>query len=764
MKIGMALVLSGMLIMLFLLSACAKAQEPVEQTNNPSTVSPTPAPQPIFSWDPEFTPPQCRALGNAPLLDQALANIDLNRNTFGFGYADWFQEATRVYGYLDDEFVLPWLTDVRARPALLGCLEGKIAGALDYSLEQPHPVAGMIRHATELLGLPLDNKGPVDEQLLPKNFEEAIKGLCSSLGEKCGEAAGNLPADLAQSLTPLIAAIQTGIDARNEMEGDGDFSHSADWWQKYGGDLVLLNTSLQSPDLSNNSDRNYLVGGAGRLHLYHAAAKIAFAIEEIRWEKFTGRVGVNYSLETNAGWIIIRGASDDTYANDGKNILLLIDLGGNDTYLNGAGSNQSGANSVSIAIDLVGKDTYTYETYKTPYDDKRLLPVDEGGRYQGDGKYGHFTLSNRSRQGAARNGIAMLFDLGGQDDHYQSLRASQGYAHLGVGVLFDDGGNDTYLAEADSQGAAQFGIALLLDAGNGNDLYSSFTESQGFGYSGGVGIILDEGGDDKYLCESGDSKKGSIHLYYSPQLTGKGNSSFCQGTGMGRRGNDQSPYTFLSGGVGILRDIKGDDRYDAAVFAQGAAFWQAVGILSDGEGNDIYNGYWYIQGAVAHFAVGILADAGSGDDIFNKDGGPYYVKLGAGHDFGVGFFVNEQGNDQYYIDGSVIAGASNCNGIGLFVDNQGDDRYISSSDYGSGMGNVSQECIKTSPDAVSIGIMIDGGGKDIYEYPNSEFPLPGDGKTWGHARNGLPSERGAGLDAEGETGVHAESSNIKIKK
>ena len=38
----------------------------------------------------------------------------------------------------------------------------------------------------------------------------------------------------------------------------------------------------------------------------------------------------------------------------------------------------------------------------------------------------------------------MLFDLGTADDVYESLVASQGYSHLGVGVLFDEGSNDKY--------------------------------------------------------------------------------------------------------------------------------------------------------------------------------------------------------------------------------------------------------------------------------------------------------------------------------
>jgi len=346
----------------------------------------------------------------------------------------------------------------------------------------------------------------------------------------------------------------------------------------------------------------------------------------------------------------------------------------------------------------------------------------------------------------------MLFDLGNGNDSYASLRTSQGYAHLGVGILYDEGGSDSYVSEALSQGAAQFGIALLIDAGEGDDTFRSFSKSQGFGYVGGMGLLWNGGGNDVYQCNHGDPERGGIRLYYSPQLPNNGNSSFCQGAGFGRR--DDSSLTFLSGGLGILRDVHGDDTYEASVFGQGTGYWQGTGLLSDGGGSDSYDAYWYIQGGAAHYAIGILTDDGEGDDSFNSLRSPRAMGTGAGHDFSVGVLINEAGNDTYNF-ATLAAGASNCNGVGLFVDNSGDDTYNAASDHGSGMGNVSGECLDSRPTAISIGIMLDADGTDTYNYPESEFPLPEDGQTWGHRRNGLESEFGSGIDADGgETGIH----------
>lgn len=745
-------------ILLLLIVGCASETKSPLKTGTPSATPTswsapvTPVAQSSLQWDPVFTAPVCRADGNAPLLDQALAQTGLTRATFGFSASDFKEAPYYFYGYLGDEFMLPWFKDVRSHPARAGCFEGEVAGALDFYLNGPHPVSSIIRHSSRLLGNEIDKWKPIDPDYMPGDFDQALAALCEA-AQGCSRSSGEIPPKLKEALTPLLRAMVEGIKARAKMDEEA-VSHNADWWNQNGGNMILINVGGKIPDPADIFDRDYLVGAA-RWYLYRAASQIAFAIEDIDWSPFAGKKGVRYDLNTGAGLIKISDGANDVYLDNGQEILLLIDLGGNDIHFDGVAANRSGKNPLSIAIDLAGNDRYEYQVYATPYDRDGLVGADDAQRYQGDARYGNVSLSEHSRQGAARNGIAMLFDLGQGNDRYQSLRASQGYAHFGVGVLFDDGGNDVYLSETASQGSAQFGIGLLIDAGSGKDAYRSFTYSQGFGWVAGVGILFDEGGDDSYSCDHGDPQQGGIPFYSTPQLPGKGNLSFCQGAGFGKRGNDQNKQTFLSGGIGILRDKNGDDTYEASVFAQGTGYWQGTGILSDGGGNDRYDAYWYAQGGAAHFAVGILADAGKGDDVFNATRPSLYTNLGAGHDFSVGVLINEKGDDTYYVS-NLSAGASNCNGIGLFVDNGGNDAYIASSDYGSGMGNAGEGCIERSG-AVSIGIMIDAGGKDVYSYPESKFPVPDEGKTWGHSHNGLPSEHGAGLDGEGETGVHPES-------
>ncbi len=707
-----------------------------------------PIPEPPM-WDDEVPEPAC-ALddGDHPLLDAALLAADLEIASFTFTETD-FQESTQYQnGVLGGEFALSWFADTRAKPARAGCRHASLAGVLGDYLATPHPVAGMIRHLAKTLDRPPDDASPFGPST---GFDDALAQLCAHVGSACDDPQGTLPPELADALAPLLWAIDEGIGARLTM--DMSPGGNPTYWRDNGGNMLHMQAG-PVPSLGDEGVRAYMLGLGTRDRLYRAAAQIAFAIEDVDWTNFAGMQGVDYRLETNAGAIVVRDAAPTIWADEGD-ILLQIDLGGDDEYLGEVASNTSASNPVSLAIDLGGLDTYHYEAVETPYDQAGLLPADADGRYMGDGSYGNYTLSRRSRQGAARNGLAMLFDFGGEDDRYASLRGSQGYAHMGVGVLFDDGGDDIYEGEAAVQGSAQYGIGLAVDAGTGIDTRRAFTYAQGFGWVAGAGVLVDGGGNDTYLCDIGDPNQGGLPVYYSPQLPHLGNSSFCQGAGFGRR-NDSSTTQSQAGGVGILHDVAGDDAYDASVFAQGTGYWEGTGILSDGGGADRYDAAWYVQGGVAHYAVGMHVDLGDQADEFNQLRDSTSVNQGSGHDYSLGVLINEGGDDIYRITG-LSSGASNCNGIGLFVDNGGDDLYLAISELSSGVGNISNECLAARPDAVSIGIMLDAGGVDEYMYPgmvDPNFVVPTDQGTWGWEVFELPTEHGGGVDGEDETGVH----------
>ncbi len=144
-----------------------------------------------------------------------------------------------------------------------------------------------------------------------------------------------------------------------------------------------------------------------------------------------------------------------------------------------------------------------------------------------------------------------------------------------------------YEAEAGAQGSAMFGIAALIDRA-GHDTYRSFTLSQGFGGAEGAGALIDGGGDDTYTVDIGDLMLGGHSLYFSPQLPGAGNSSMSQGAAQaGARRTPRAAY--MAGGLGVLYDKQGKDKYTGSVFAQGVGYWQGLGMLIEGGGDDEYD-------------------------------------------------------------------------------------------------------------------------------------------------------------------------------
>jgi hypothetical protein len=659
----------------------------------------------------------------APLLDAALLDAGLEAGDVGYTESDW--EYASYGRYLEDPFLLSWFRPAISAPLLLPCRGAQQATDLDFAATSDHPVSaalgvamGRLDHVT--VAVPLD----------PREATQSLVDL------------SDLPADLGEALVPIFSALQEIGRVRDALDETAPLREGK--LVKFGHGGVLLDTEA-APDLTDASVQDWLLAEDGPRSLYDPARVLAFAIEDADLERFEGQ-DISWSADSDLGPILITGPGDDAPGDIGMQAFHL-DTGGNDTWIHEAGAN-SRSYPVSVHIDLSGNDTYGYE--ERDAGDDALLPSDSEGRYSGDENYGTFSLSNTGRQGSGRYGVGFLFDLGG-DDHYQSLRASQGWGHLGVGALLDAAGDDTYLGEAGVQGAGSLGVGLFLDL-EGDDLHKTFTNSQGFGYVAGAGIAWDGGGDDTWYANPGKSEDGGLTLYYSPQLPGNGNSGFSQGVGFGMR-NDAAT-TFLSGGVGVLRDLAGDDDYTAGTFAQGSGYWQGTGYFLEGGGSDIYDAYYYVQGGAAHYAIGVFLDDGDGDDALNTRMTPNHMQVGAGHDFSVGVHVNEGGDDTY-VFGGLAAGASNCQGIGLFVDNDGADSYTANSTLSVGLGNHSGEC--ESRDQVdSIGLFLDGGGDaDQWAWPAEDIRSPGDDASFGIRWNGTDDEFGGAVDGDGETSLHS---------
>jgi hypothetical protein len=204
---------------------------------------------------------------------------------------------------------------------------------------------------------------------------------------------------------------------------------------------------------------------------------------------------------------------------------------------------------------------------------------------------------------------------------------------------------------------------------------------------GGAGLLLDYRGNDTFFS-------GGV----VPDFREKSGAfqTFSQGFGLGLR-------PFASGGLGILYNGEGDDTYEGSYFSQGSGYWLSIGMLIDGKGNDRYKARRYSHGAGTHWAIGALIDY-EGDDRYISWG----VSQGCGHDRSVGILWDGQGND-YYSAEWLSQGAGNDTGIGLLIDEHGNDVYEAGADGTQGDGKFD-----TRRDEGSLGLLVDGGGKDTF--------------------------------------------------
>jgi hypothetical protein len=389
--------------------------------------------------------------------------------------------------------------------------------------------------------------------------------------------------------------------------------------------------------------------------------------------------------------VISTGDTDEIYvstdeASFGKPARVIIDMGGNDMYLS--------------APELEKQSVATFARRSAP--DNRPGPA--------GGLLAH----------------SVLIDAKGNDT-YRSHRPGLGSGRLGFAWLLDIEGNDTYDAYADSQGFGMFGGGILEDL-SGSDRYEGFNQVQGCGQTAGFGYLADRAGDDTYVGNNTVIDFGSAQ-------DSKNNTLMGQGAGNGRRA-DFLEGTSLAGGVGVLFDQAGNDRYSAAMFCQGVGYWEGVGALWDSAGTDRYDGAWYAMGASAHFAIGYLEDQ-LGDDAYNAT---MNMAIGAGHDFSAGILVDGAGNDSYK-GPNLSLGAGNASGIGWLLELTGDDTYASS---GITLGKAAEgQKASMRERALCFGLFMDLAGKDTY--PNFDWVGNSrEGVNW-QVRNPRPQESQLGV-------------------
>lgn len=705
-----------------------------------------------------FADPSCpvRKPAQPDALDEALAKAGLDRCTLGYTPADWSMFATSL---TKDPYRLPWYDGIHDHAVRAPAFGRGLVESLDTASASELPVTGALQVAAFALG---SGDTPCIEPFVLDETQPLARAVAQVIRDAGGEPDdASLEEDAADVPLPLQRAMAEVVLAANEAEQSfkalASSLSAADLAELAKVPALSLSMEAGPPTVTAPTTASLLSKRFDEVALARGAVVLALRVEREKLATFAGLRGFEFEQDTPLGRVVLRDAESHTHG-AGSHVLVSIDTGGDDSYLypagavDGAVKSKGAVHHVGLAIDLAGHDTYGYAPVPDSRDGARL-PSDGNGRYASrqsvDKDNGPVSLSETLRQGAARLGYGMLFDLGAEPDTYRSLRFSQGYGAAGVGVLFDAGGDDVYEGEAGVQGAAHFGVGLLVDQ-RGDDVYRSYTQTQGYAYVRGVGVLYDATGSDKYLVDNGDPADGGDPLYWTPQVPGKGNNSFAQGAAWGRRSPGSGDDADMSGGLGILRDREGHDVYVASVDAQGAGYWFGTGMLADGAGNDTYDARYYVQGSGAHFALALFLEDG-GDDLYNSKLVPKATSIGVGHDFTVSWHIDLGGNDVYRAP-VLSLGAGNANGVGILINVGGDDIYRSEAEPTIGAANLSAE-VNTSAARRAVpttGIFVDVGGHDLYEVTGATTIVRGDDLAWRNDReppaSGLTTEHGAGVD------------------
>ncbi|MBL8178435.1 MAG: PDZ domain-containing protein [Bryobacterales bacterium] len=328
-------------------------------------------------------------------------------------------------------------------------------------------------------------------------------------------------------------------------------------------------------------------------------------------------------------------------------VLAVERIGGRWYVYGGAGRNEYDLSRIDVVVDAGGDDTYRYPSNLRP---RIQLVIDQAGNDR------YFGEKDAAGPASAMLGVSIVID-GQGNDHYEGGLRSCGVGVMGIGLILDVNGDDTYQGTQWSIGAGYYGFGGVVDL-DGGDVYLAQRYSQAIGGPRGFGLILDVRGNDLYRA-NGPVPSG----YGDPGVY----SAFSQGIGIGC----WFPWTggFDTGGIGVLADLGGDDRYEVGEYGQGVGFYFGMGILYDRDGRDLYYGGRYGQAASAHGGIGILADD-AGDDT-------YWGTIADAWDLSLAMLIDRGGNDSYqgYQSRGGGLGTGEQQSIAFLIDLDGRDRY-----------------------------------------------------------------------------------------
>jgi hypothetical protein len=389
---------------------------------------------------------------------------------------------------------------------------------------------------------------------------------------------------------PLATAVAPDLDALAQQ-----MDAAPDWMPEQA---IAFAASSQVPPVSPDAFASLL---DARAALIRASADLAEAAQAVQ----AGPRASAAQVAVPPAFAIDLDGADSTYTED---IVLTVDVGGNDLYLNNAGGSNidplhlrcpnlptgSTAAGAGALIDLGGDDRH--ESW-------RNCGINGGGRlgagflYDAGGRDTYF-VSSGGTNGGGWMGLGFLYDGGAGADNYTAYASTGRLGVWGVngggmgtgdGFLLDEGGPDTYVAGVggtNGGGYLEGGRGILVDSGAESDLFSAdWLGTNGGGNYAGAGALLDGGGDDTYLS--------STYIQFGYGTNGGGSA----GTGLLYDAGGSDTYSALdsgtnggaNAGIGLLLDESGNDHYTATSTTGNGAAFGGLGLLWDRSGADTYS-------------------------------------------------------------------------------------------------------------------------------------------------------------------------------
>ncbi|MCU0315596.1 MAG: hypothetical protein MUC92_03275 [Fimbriimonadaceae bacterium] len=288
-----------------------------------------------------------------------------------------------------------------------------------------------------------------------------------------------------------------------------------------------------------------------------------------------------------------------------------------------------------------------------------------------------------------RQPISLILDLAGKDRYgTQEDQATVAMGLGGVGILIDQGGNDVYQAGDGGIGAGLFGIGLLLDESGDDQYLLKKTFGIGAAYFG-VGLVADLTGNDVYRSLALSMGFGGT-FGFGALIELEGDDDY--------KTADEGNPSIAWGGKTVSLSL-GCGYGRRADYGDGQSQAGGIGIVIDGRGDDQYHSSIFSMGSGYWWGFGIMEDR-AGDDTYRCT----HYSLGSGAHFALGSFVDLAGNDSYNDRPDAVErwGALGRDGaIAVCIDAAGDDVW----------GNLTGG----HADLNSIALFWDQKGNDLYK-------------------------------------------------